>query len=72
MEKTAIEEGTTYPFVNPYIHTIDTSKPSKTRLKKCEKGLHEFKETHHDIAEGNMFVKKWACKHCGQNINRNI
>jgi hypothetical protein len=52
-----------YQFKN-YYH-LDTRSPSKTRLKKCEKGLHEFLETPQDIADGNMFVPKWACKHCG-------
>jgi translation initiation factor IF-2 len=34
---------------------------SKSRLKKCEKGLHEFSETR--FLENN--IKKWACIHCG-------
>ena len=32
--------------------------PSKTQLRKCEKGLHEFKEKN----------KEWFCQHCGINM----
>ena len=43
----------------------DTRFPSKSRLKKCDKGLHEFVETHRDIVVERIYVKRWACKHCG-------
>lgn len=53
-----------FEFTNPY-HLLDTRSPSKSRLKKCAKGLHEFLESHHDIVQGNLYVKKWECRHCG-------
>jgi hypothetical protein len=52
-----------YEFKN--YHYLDAKSPSKSRLKKCEKGLHEFTETHHDIVSERIFIKRWACKHCG-------
>lgn len=60
--ETILEQGEkVYEFQNPYNHILDVSNPSKSRLKKCEKGLHEFTET--NFSENN--VKKWACIHCG-------
>ena len=49
-----------YKIKNPY-HYLDSRSPSKSRLKKCEKGLHEFSET--GFSENN--IKKWACIYCG-------
>jgi hypothetical protein len=42
---------------------------SKSRLKKCKKGLHEFSETNHDIVVNGIFVKRWACNHCGTSMH---
>ena len=45
---------------------LDSRTPSKTRLKKCEKGLHEYKESPFTgVNEGGFSYKKWACIHCG-------
>ena len=52
-------------YKNPYAFLSEKPMPSKSRLKKCEKGLHEFQETNQDISKGGMFIKKWACIHCG-------
>jgi translation initiation factor 2 gamma subunit (eIF-2gamma) len=59
----AFEEVIEYK--NPYAFLNEKPTPSKSRLNKCKKGLHEFQETNHDIVQENMFVKKWACMHCG-------
>lgn len=55
----AIEE--VFEYKNPYAFLNEKPAPSKSRLKKCEKGLHEFSET--VFSENN--IKKWACIHCG-------
>lgn len=55
----AIEE--VFEYKNPYAFLNEKPAPSKSRLKKCEKGLHEFSET--GFSENN--IKKWACIHCG-------
>lgn len=52
-----LEQGTTMYIENTY-HHLDSRSPSKTQLRKCEKGLHEFKEKH----------KEWFCQHCGINM----
>jgi hypothetical protein len=39
--------------------------PSKSRLKKCEKGLHEFSETNYTEKTEVGTKKLWACNHCG-------
>ena len=59
----ALEEVIEYS--NPYAFLSEKPKPNKTKLKKCERGLHEFQETNHDISKGGLFIKKWACIHCG-------
>lgn len=51
-----LEEGSKIYVPNNY-HLLDSRTPSKTRLKKCEKGLHEFTE--------NKILKEWSCQHCG-------
>jgi translation initiation factor 2 gamma subunit (eIF-2gamma) len=55
----AVEEVIEYK--NPYAFLNEKQLASKTRLKKCEKGLHEFQES--KFSENN--IKKWACIHCG-------
>lgn len=52
-----LEQGTTMYIENTY-HNLDSRSPSKTQLRKCEKGLHEFKEKN----------KEWFCQHCGINM----
>jgi translation initiation factor 2 gamma subunit (eIF-2gamma) len=64
--ETILEEGEkVYQFQNPYNHILDVSKPSKSRLKKCEKGLHEFSETNYTEKTEVGTKKLWACNHCG-------
>jgi hypothetical protein len=60
-----IEES--FEFTNPY-PLLDTRSPSKSRVKKCKKGLHEFIETGHDTVRGRMFSKRWACRHCNTDM----
>jgi len=44
----------------------DTRFPSKSRLKKCKKGLHEFiKKPFTNIDKNTISTEQWACKHCG-------
>lgn len=62
----ALEEA--FEFTNPY-HLLDTRSPSKSRINKCKKGLHEFIETNHDVVSERMFVKRWACMHCGTSMH---
>lgn len=50
---------------NPYAFLNAPTSPSKTRLKKCEKGLHEFRDT--GIIEENK--RLWTCIYCGKEIN---
>ena len=52
-----LEQGTTM-YINNTYHHLDSRSPSKTQLRKCEKGLHEFKEKN----------KEWFCQHCGINM----
>ena len=54
-----------FEFTNPY-DFLNTPKTSKSRLKKCAKGFHEFIETRHDIVQGGIFTKKWECQYCGK------
>jgi rubrerythrin len=54
-----------YEFENFNKKTIDAISPSKTRLKKCKKGLHEFTKT--DFVENN--IPKWSCRYCGVFMN---
>ena len=53
-----LEQGTTM-YINNTYHHLDSRSPSKTQLRKCEKGLHEFKEKN----------KEWFCQHCGINMH---
>jgi len=38
---------------------------SKSRLKKCAKGLHEFSESSGEIQHKVWNKKTWTCNHCG-------
>lgn len=38
---------------------------SKSRLKKCAKGLHEFSESSGEIQHKVWTKKTWSCIHCG-------
>ena len=41
-------------------------RPSKSREKKCNKGLHEFlKSDSKTIDKHSISSTEWACKHCG-------
>lgn len=64
-----LEQGTTMYIKNTY-HHLDSRSPSKTQLKKCEKGLHEFKESNYKSDKDGMLVtkKEWVCQHCGINM----
>lgn len=56
-----------YQFKN--YHFLDSRSPSKSRLKKCEKGLHEFQETQFTTTENSIVKKQWFCKHCGTSMH---
>lgn len=47
-----------------------TIASSKNQLRKCEKGLHEFKESNYTSDKDGMLVtkKEWFCQHCGINM----
>ena len=42
---------------------------SKTKINKCNKGLHEFIETKYTEKTKIGSKKLWACRHCGVFIN---
>jgi hypothetical protein len=45
-------------------------KISKTRLKKCDKGLHEFiKKPTKIIDKHTITAEEWSCRHCGLLMN---
>lgn len=52
-----------YEFKN--YHFLDSRSPSKSRLKKCEKGLHEFTKTTFSVNG----LQKWYCIHCGTDMH---
>lgn len=63
-----LEQGNNvYQFKN--YHFLDSRSPSKSRLKKCEKGLHEFQETQFTTTENSIVKKQWFCKHCGTSMH---
>lgn len=64
-----LEQGTNMYIKNTY-HHLDSRSPSKTQLRKCEKGLHEFKEKNYTSDKDGMLVnkKEWFCQHCGINM----
>lgn len=62
----AVEEVIEYR--NPYTYLNEKQPLSKTRLKKCSKGFHEYKES--NFLENNE--KKWICIHCESVMNQNL
>ena len=63
-----LEQGNNvYQFKN--YHFLDSRSPSKSQLKKCEKGLHEFQETQFTTTENSIIKKQWFCKHCGTSMH---
>ena len=63
-----LEQGTTI-YINNTYHHLDSRSPSKTQLRKCEKGLHEFQETQFTTTENSIVKKQWFCKHCGTSMH---
>lgn len=59
-----LEQGSNVYQLKNY-HFLDSRSPSKTQLKKCEKGLHEFSETNYTEKTEVGTKKLWACNHCG-------
>jgi translation elongation factor EF-Tu-like GTPase len=59
----AIEEVIEYK--NPYAFLSEKPMPSKSRLKKCEKGLHEFMSEGKIKIDEHFYKEKWSCIHCG-------
>lgn len=59
--KSLLEEGNIMYFKNhnKYLEGID-GRPSKTQLKKCQKGLHEYKQK----AAPSENNSGWVCIHC--------
>lgn len=57
-------------YKNPYAFLNDKPHPSKSRLKKCEKGLHEYSETNQTEKTELGTRKLWACIHCGKIMNQ--
>jgi len=66
-EKFLNDNSNVYEFKN--YHFLDSRSPSKSRLKKCEKGLHEFQETQFTTNENSIVKKQWFCKHCGTSMH---
>ena len=58
-----------YEFTNPY-HLLNTTIPSKSRLKKCEKGLHEFTSEGIVKIDENFYKERWSCQYCKTSIDR--
>lgn len=61
--KDALEEVIEYE--NPYAFLNEKQPASKSQLKKCDKGLHEFKESAPIKVNVNLYETKWNCMHCG-------
>ena len=59
----AIEE--VFEYENPYAFLNEKPAPSKSRLKKCQKGLHEFSETNYTEKKELGTKKLCAFNHCG-------
>jgi uncharacterized protein with PIN domain len=66
----AVEEVIT--LTNPYAFLNEKPKPSKSRLKKCAKGLHEFTSEGKVKIDENFYKEKWSCTYCGKNIDRTV
>lgn len=56
-------------FINKNYHRFDSRVASKSQLMKCEKGIHEFKQTKFTSVYNNIQKKEWFCMHCGINMN---
>lgn len=52
-------------YKNPYYLLNQKQPASKTQLKKCAKGLHEFMESATVKISENLHETKWNCIHCG-------
>lgn len=55
----------TLEYKNPYAFLNEKQPSSKSRLKKCEKGLHEFMSEGKMKINENFYKEKWSCIHCG-------
>ncbi len=55
---------------NPYPFLNEKQPASKTRLKKCAKGFHEFMSEGKVKIYENLYKEKWSCTYCGKNIDR--
>mgnify|MGYP002402822892 CR=1 FL=1 len=63
------EEEKVYEYTNPY-HRESKIKPnaSKSRLRKCQKGIHEYAESERINVSKNFFKSEWNCIHCGASM----
>ena len=59
----AIEEVIEYR--NPYAFLNEKQPASKSQLKKCAKGLHEFIASAPIKVSDNLYETPWNCIHCG-------
>ena len=59
----AIEEAIEYK--NPYAFLNEKQPASKSRLRKCEKGLHEYMSEGKIKIDEHFYKEKWSCIHCG-------
>lgn len=57
-----------FEFTNPY-HFLDTRSPSKSRINKCKKGLHEYMSEGKIKIDEHFYKEKWACRHCSALMN---
>jgi len=68
-EKHLIFKDTTeevFVYKNSYAFLNEKQPASKSLLKKCKKGLHEYSESQPIKGEGNFFKTEWKCIHCGE------
>jgi translation initiation factor 2 gamma subunit (eIF-2gamma) len=61
--KEAIEE--VFEYKNPYAFLNEKKPASKSRLKKCKKGLHEYMSEGKIQIDQHFYKEKWYCIHCG-------
>lgn len=54
-------------YKNPYAFLNEKPIASKSRLKKCAKGLHEYKSESVNVSE-NLIEKRLVCIHCGISV----
>ena len=50
---------------NPYAFLNQKQPASKTQLRKCNKGLHEFMASAPVKVSDNLYETPWNCIHCG-------